>query len=51
LISSELEDVVEGSNRVLVLKDGAVIGVLVGDQISEESVMHVIAEVNVESAV
>jgi ribose transport system ATP-binding protein len=51
LISSELEDVVEGSNRVLVLKDGAVVGVLVGDEISEESVMDVIADVNVESAV
>jgi ribose transport system ATP-binding protein len=51
LISSELEDVVEGSNRVLVLKDGTVVGVLVGDQISEESVMDIIAEVNVESAV
>jgi ribose transport system ATP-binding protein len=51
LISSELEDVVEGSNRVLVLKDGAVVGLLVGDQISEESVMDIIAEVDVESAV
>jgi ribose transport system ATP-binding protein len=51
LISSELEDVVEGSNRVLVLKDGAVVGVLVGDQISEESVMDIIADVTVESAV
>jgi ribose transport system ATP-binding protein len=51
LISSELEDVVEGSNRVLVLKDGAVVGVLVGDEISEESVMDVIADVKVDSAV
>lgn len=44
LISSELEDVVEGSNRVVVLKDGAVIGVLVGEEISEQSVMDIIAE-------
>jgi ribose transport system ATP-binding protein len=48
LISSELEDVVEGSNRVVVLKDGAVVGVLVGGQISEQSVMDIIAEVDVE---
>jgi ribose transport system ATP-binding protein len=51
LISSELEDVVEGSNRVLVLKDGTVVGVLVGDQISEQSVMDIIADVDVEPAV
>ena len=43
LISSDLEEVVEGADRVLVLRDGAVAGTLHGDQITEETVMHVIA--------
>jgi ribose transport system ATP-binding protein len=43
LISSELEEVVEGSSRVLVLRDGAVVGVLTGDEISENRIMTTIA--------
>jgi ribose transport system ATP-binding protein len=43
LISSELEEVVEGSHRVLVLRDGAVVGVLTGDEISENRIMTTIA--------
>jgi len=43
LISSELEEVVEGSHRVLVLRDGAVVGVLTGDEISEHRIMTTIA--------
>ena len=43
LISSELEEVVEGATRVLVLRDGAVVGVLTGDQISENEIMTAIA--------
>jgi monosaccharide-transporting ATPase len=43
LISSELEEVVEGATRVLVLRDGAVVGVLTGDQISENKIMTAIA--------
>ncbi len=43
LISSELEDVIEGSNRIFVLKEGAVVGELRGDDISEESVIDLIA--------
>lgn len=39
LISSELVDIVEGSDRVLVLKDGAVVGTLTGGEISEASIM------------
>ncbi len=35
LISSELEDVIEGSNRIFVLKEGVVVGELDGDAISE----------------
>jgi monosaccharide-transporting ATPase len=43
LISSELEEVVEGADRVLVLRDGAVVGTLRGEDISEDSIMHAIA--------
>jgi monosaccharide-transporting ATPase len=43
LISSELEEVVEGADRVLVLRDGAVVGSLVGDEVSEDRIMHAIA--------
>ena len=43
LISSELEEVVEGANVVLVLKDGAVVGGLNGDEITEENIMTIIA--------
>jgi ribose transport system ATP-binding protein len=43
LISSELEEIVEGADRVLVLRDGAVVGVLTGDAISENQIMTTIA--------
>ncbi len=43
LISSELEDVIEGSNRVFVLKEGMVVGELQGEAISEDAVMDLIA--------
>jgi ribose transport system ATP-binding protein len=43
LISSELEEVVEGADRVLVLRDGAVVGTLRGGEISEGRIMHAIA--------
>ncbi|WP_203989155.1 sugar ABC transporter ATP-binding protein [Virgisporangium aurantiacum] len=43
LISSELEEVVEGADRVLVLRDGAVVGTLRGDEISEDRIMRTIA--------
>ncbi|MDI6100783.1 sugar ABC transporter ATP-binding protein [Actinoplanes sp. NEAU-A12] len=44
LISSELEEVVEGAGRVLVLRDGAVVGMLRGDDVSEDHIMRVIAQ-------
>jgi ribose transport system ATP-binding protein len=44
LISSELEEVVEGSDAVVVLKDGVVVGTLQGDEIGEERIMELIAE-------
>jgi ribose transport system ATP-binding protein len=44
LISSELEEVVEGAGRVLVLRDGAVVGMLRGDDVNEDHIMHAIAQ-------
>ena len=49
LISSELEEVVEGSDRIVVLRDGAVVGTLAGDEVSEEGVMTLIASAARES--
>ena len=43
LVSSELEEVVEGSDRVIVLRDGKALAQLFGDEVSEDAVMHVIA--------
>ncbi|WP_354530752.1 sugar ABC transporter ATP-binding protein [Nakamurella sp. UYEF19] len=43
LISSELEEVVEGSDSVLVLRDGASLGTLFGDDITEDAIMNMIA--------
>ena len=43
LISSELEDVIEGSTRVVVLKDGAVVGELDRDEIDEHRIMELMA--------
>ncbi|MDP9207976.1 MAG: ATP-binding cassette domain-containing protein, partial [Actinomycetota bacterium] len=44
LISSELEEVVEGSDSVVVLKDGAVVGTLRRDEIGEDRIMELIAQ-------
>jgi galactofuranose transport system ATP-binding protein len=44
LISSELEEIVEGADRVLVMRDGAVVGTLRGDEVSEDHIMHAIAQ-------
>ena len=43
-ISSELEEVVEGSDRAIALKEGTVVGVLSGDQVSERNLMGMLAE-------
>ncbi len=42
-ISSELEEVVRDSQRVIVLRDRAKAGELVGAEITEENIMHTIA--------
>ncbi|MGJ6966587.1 sugar ABC transporter ATP-binding protein [Streptosporangium sp. G11] len=43
LISSDLEEIVEGCDRVVVLRDGAVQGELHGTEVSEEAIMSMIA--------
>jgi len=43
LISSELEELVEGSDRIVVLRDGAVVEVLQGDAVDANHVMSAIA--------
>lgn len=42
-ISSELEELVRNCDRILVLRDGRIVGELVGDQISENNIMLMIA--------
>ena len=44
MVSSELEEVLEGSDRVVVLRNGAVAGMLSGDDITEENLMGMLAE-------
>ena len=42
-ISSELEEVARDCDRVYVLRDRAMVGELVGDEISEQAIMKMIA--------
>ena len=44
MISSELEELVEGSSRVVVLRDGSNVAELTGDAISEEAIIQAMAE-------
>ncbi len=48
-ISSELEEVVRASQRVVVLRDGQKIGELTGDEISEQTIMRTIAAPTTDS--
>ncbi len=43
LISSETDELVEGSDRIVVLKEGRVIDVLAGSRLSEEDLILSIA--------
>jgi ribose transport system ATP-binding protein len=43
LISSELEEIVSGSDRVVTLRDGRTVAELTGDDITEEALMHAMA--------
>ena len=42
-ISSELEEVVRDSQRVVVLRDRQKVGELVADQITEQAILQIIA--------
>ena len=44
LISSELEEIIADSDRVVTLRDGRSVAQLTGDQISEDALMHAMAE-------
>jgi galactofuranose transport system ATP-binding protein len=48
LISSDLEEVVEGSDRLLVLRDGVVIGELTGDDVDADRVVDLLAEASAD---
>jgi galactofuranose transport system ATP-binding protein len=43
MISSELEEIVEGASRVFVLRDGATVAELEGEAVNEDSVMRAMA--------
>ncbi|MDQ0955154.1 monosaccharide-transporting ATPase [Streptomyces phaeochromogenes] len=43
LISSDTEELIEGSDRIVVLKDGAVVEELTGDAVTEDALMRAIA--------
>jgi ribose transport system ATP-binding protein len=44
MISSELEELVEGSSRVVVMRDGRNVAELVGADISQQSIIHAMAD-------
>ncbi|MDB4891836.1 MAG: rbsA, ribose transport system ATP-binding protein [Gemmatimonadetes bacterium] len=44
MISSELEELVEGSSRVVVMRDGRNVAELVGSGISQQSIIHAMAD-------
>ena len=44
MISSELEELVEGSSRVVVMRDGRSVAELRGAQISQDAIIHAMAE-------
>jgi len=44
MISSELEELVEGSSRVVVLRDGRNVAELRGEAISEQAIIHAMAD-------
>jgi monosaccharide-transporting ATPase len=43
LVSSDAEELVEGADRVVVLRDGVVVGTLTGDRVTTEDLMETIA--------
>jgi monosaccharide-transporting ATPase len=43
LVSSDAEELIEGADRVVVLRDGVVVGTLTGDQVTAEGLLSTIA--------
>jgi ribose transport system ATP-binding protein len=43
LISSEMDELIDGADRLVVLREGAVVSELVGDQVTEGNVLAAIA--------
>jgi monosaccharide-transporting ATPase len=43
LVSSDAEELIEGADRVVVLRDGVVVGILVDDQVTTEALLETIA--------
>jgi galactofuranose transport system ATP-binding protein len=43
LVSSDAEELVEGADRVVVLRDGVVVGTLIGDNVTTEDLLETIA--------
>jgi ribose transport system ATP-binding protein len=50
MISSELEELVEGSSRVIVMRDGQSVGELRGSDISQQKIIHTMAEGSAQAA-
>ncbi|MFF7157682.1 ATP-binding cassette domain-containing protein [Streptomyces sp. NPDC008139] len=50
LISSDIEELVEGADRIVVLRAGAVAGELTGDDVEESALLAVLAETGDDSA-
>ena len=51
MISSELEELIEGCNRVTVLREGQTVAHLSGDQITEEQLLHAMAQGSAQESV
>src|SRR2546423_4860527 len=51
MISSELEELVEGSSRVVVMRDGRSVAELRGGDISQDNIIHAMAEGSADKAV
>ena len=43
LVSSDAEELIEGADRVVVLRDGVVVGILIDDQVNAEALLETIA--------
>ncbi len=51
MISSELEELIEGSNEVTVLRDGQTVARLTGDAIEEHQILHAMAQGSAQDTV